>query len=517
MEWEQTFNTVPDMITILDSRNRILRANKSMAEHLEIAPEKLIGKDFHILVHGTNNPQNELSQNTATENGSKHTMEIYEDSHDKHYMVSVSPLQDDNGKKLGAVRVAHDITDLKRAEKEIETTRAFLQSIIDGVTESIMVIDKDYRVRLINKTARELHGVGLPLTDSHLCYKISHQNKEPCQGEEHPCPLRSALETKMPVTLVHHHKRVDGSEYTVEIAASPIISNHGQVTGIIEVGRDITEKLSLEEEERKLEARLFQQQKDQSIALLAQGIAHDFNNLLGTVVGNVDLLQMGNVPKEDECGIVEAIGSAAHKMSDLTTQLLAYAKGGTYKLEKFVLNQLILQAIKITHRGAATRIKIINELDPDLWPVLADPGQMEQMLLNLFTNAFEAMEEEGDTLIIKSMNLTMETDWECAINAVHPAGEYIAIEITNNGPGIPDEMAKLIFEPFVTTKSMGRGLGLAAVTGIVQNHGGCVSFTNSPEGTTFHILLPKAKENVNELESAILSHARVMSGSKLVQ
>ena len=444
-------------------------------------------------------------------------MEIYEDSHDKHYLVSVSPLQDDHGGKLGAVRVAHDITELKRVEKELDKTRAFLQSIIDGVTESIMVIDKDYRVRLINKTARELHGVDLPLNDSHLCYEISHQNNEPCHGEEHPCPLRSALETKMPVTLVHQHKRADGSEYSVEIAASPIINDDGQVTGIIEVGRDITEKLSSEEEERKLEARLFQQQKDQSIALLAQGIAHDFNNLLGTVMGNVDLLQMGTAPKEDECGIVEAIGSAAHKMSDLTTQLLAYAKGGTYKLEKFVLNQLILQAVKITHRGEASRIKIINELDNNLWPVLADPGQMKQMLLNLFTNAFEAMEEKGDTLTVTSMNLTMETDWECAINAVHPAGEYVAIEITDTGPGIPDEIAKLVFEPFVTTKSMGRGLGLAAVTGIVQNHGGCVSLASSPKGTTFHILLPKAKENVNELESALLSHVRIPPGSKLVQ
>jgi len=517
MEWEQTFNAVPDMITILDSRNRILRVNKSMAEHLEIAPEKLIGRDFHLLVHGTDNPQNELSPNTVTDNGSKHTMEIYEDSHDKHYLVSVSPLQDDQGGKLGAVRVAHDVTELKRVEKELDTTRAFLQSIIDGVTESIMVIDRDYRIRLINKTARELHGVALPLNDSHLCYEISHQKNEPCQGEEHPCPLRSALETKMPVTLVHQHKLVGGSEYSVEIAASPIINNDGQVTGIIEVGRDITEKLHLEEEERKLEARLFQQQKDQSIALLAQGIAHDFNNLLGTVMGNVDLLQMGSAPKEDECGIVEAIGSAAHKMSDLTTQLLAYAKGGTYKLEKFVLNQIILQAVKITHRGEARRIKIINELDNNLWPVLADPNQMKQMLLNLFTNAFEAMEEKGDTLTVASMNLTMETDWECAINAVHPAGEYIAIEISDTGPGIPDEIAKMVFEPFVTTKSMGRGLGLAAVTGIVQNHGGCASFTSSPKGTTFHILLPKSKESVNTLKNNASSHATILSGSNLVQ
>jgi nitrogen-specific signal transduction histidine kinase len=234
-------------------------------------------------------------------------------------------------------------------QNELEATRAFLQSIIDGVTESIMVIDKDYRIRLINKAATEVNEVDLPLPESLLCYKVSHQAGEPCQGDEHPCPLQKVIEIKQPVTLVHTHKRADGTEYAVEISASPIIGRDGEISGIIEVGRDITEKLRLEKEEKEFRARLFQQQKEQSIAQIAKGIAHDFNNLLGTVIGNVDLLQMGNVPKEDECGIVEAIGSAAHRMSDLTTQLLAYAKGGTYKLEQFVINSLILQTLKFSH------------------------------------------------------------------------------------------------------------------------------------------------------------------------
>jgi two-component system cell cycle sensor histidine kinase/response regulator CckA len=306
--------------------------------------------------------------------------------------------------------------------------------------------------------------------------------------------LKRVLQTKEPATLIHRHKRADGSEYAVEIGASPIIGNDGEVTGIIEVGRDITEKLRLEEEEKKFRARLFQQQKDQSIALIAKGIAHDFNNLLGTVIGNVDLLQMGSAPKEDECGIVEAIGSAAHRMSDLTTQLLAYAKGGTYKIERLVLNSLIMQTLKFAHTGAASRIKLLHNLEKNLWPILCDPGQMKQMLLNIFTNAFEAMEEKGGTLTVETSNATKK-EWECSFNNVHPAGDYIAIVISNSGPVIPEETAKHIFEPFYTTKSLGRGLGLAAVAGIVQNHGGCISFQSNSETTSFHILLPKAKEN----------------------
>ncbi len=517
MEWEQTFNTVPDMITILDSRNRILRVNKSMAEHLNATQDELAGKNFHLLVHGNEKPGEMTSPDSIAAYCEGQSVEIYEEHPDKNFLVSISPLNDDRGNYIGSVRVAHNITELKQVQNELESTRAFLQSVIDGVAESIMVIDRNYRIRLINKTAIELHAVDLPLTDSHLCYKISHHTNQPCHGEEHPCPLKKVLESKQPVNLVHTHKRADGTEYVVELGASPIFDNEGEITGIIEVGRDITEKLRLEKEEKEFRARLFQQQKDQSIALIAKGIAHDFNNLLGTVIGNVDLLQMGTAPKEEECGIVEAIGSAAHRMSDLTTQLLAYAKGGAYKLERIVLTSLILQTLKFSHTGLAAKINIINNLDKDLWPILGDPNQMKQMLVNIFTNAFEAMEDGGGTLCVETRNVIKETDWECSFKNVHPQGCYISIDITNTGPGIPEEIAKQIFEPFYTTKSLGRGLGLAAVAGIVQNHGGCVSFESSSGSITFHILLPVAKDNGNTPGKEILNQSALTASLKQIQ
>ena len=517
MEWEQTFNTVPDMITILDSSNRILRVNKSMAKYLNSSRDELVGKNFHMLVHGKDKPDELTSPESIAAYCEGQSVEIYEEHPNEHYLVSISPLNDDRGNYIGSVRVSHNITELKNVQNELEATRAFLQSIIDGVTESIMVIDKDYRIRLINKAALKLHEIDLPLSQSHLCYRISHQANTPCHGEDHPCPLKKVLETKGPVTLVHTHKRADGTEFSVEIGASPIIGNDGKISGIIEVGRDITEKLRLEKEEKEFRARLFQQQKDQSIALIAKGIAHDFNNLLGTVIGNVDLLQMGTAPKEDECGIVEAIGSAAHRMSDLTTQLLAYAKGGTYRLERFVINSLILQTLKFSHTGEASKIKISHNLAKDLWPILGDPNQMKQMLVNIFTNAFEAMEDTGGSLTVETKNIMREFDWECSFKNVHPGGSYIAVDISNTGPGIPEEISNQIFEPFYTTKSLGRGLGLAAVAGIVQNHGGCVSFDSSSEGTTFHILLPRATPKGNNSENEILNPSPMTSGLNQIQ
>jgi signal transduction histidine kinase len=304
----------------------------------------------------------------------------------------------------------------------------------------------------------------------------------------------------------------------VEIGASPIIDNDGEISGIIEVGRDITEKLRLEKEDKEFRARLFQQQKDQSIVLIAKGIAHDFNNLLGTVIGNVDLLQMGTAPKEDECGIVEAIGSAAHRMSDLTTQLLAYAKEGTYKLDRLDINSLILQTLKFSHTGEALKIiKISHNLTKDIWPILGDPNQMKQMLVNILTNAFEAMEETGGTLTVETKNIIRKNDWQDSFNNVHPKGSYVSIDMSNSGPEIPGEISTQIFEPFYTTKSLGRGLGLAAVAGIVQNHGGCVSFESSEAGTTFHILLPRAEAKGKHSGNELLHQTAITSGPDRIQ
>jgi len=517
MEWEQTFNTVPDMITILDSRNRILRVNKSMAEYLNSSREELVGKNFHMLVHGNENPDEPASPESLAANCKEQTIEIYEERPNEHYLVSISPLHDDMGNNIGSVRVSHNITELKQVQNELETTRAFLQSIIDGVTESIMVIDKDYRIRLINKAAIKLNEIARPFSDPLLCYQVSHQTSEPCHGDEHPCPLKKVLETKQPVSLVHKHTQANGSEYAVEIGASPIIDNDGEISGIIEVGRDITEKLRLEKEDKEFRARLFQQQKDQSIVLIAKGIAHDFNNLLGTVIGNVDLLQMGTAPKEDECGIVEAIGSAAHRMSDLTTQLLAYAKEGTYKLDRLDINSLILQTLKFSHTGEALKIKISHNLTKDIWPILGDPNQMKQMLVNILTNAFEAMEETGGTLTVETKNIIRKNDWQDSFNNVHPKGSYVSIDMSNSGPEIPGEISTQIFEPFYTTKSLGRGLGLAAVAGIVQNHGGCVSFESSEAGTTFHILLPRAEAKGKHSGNELLHQTTITSGPDRIQ
>ncbi|MFC1523191.1 transporter substrate-binding domain-containing protein [Thermodesulfobacteriota bacterium] len=166
-----------------------------------------------------------------------------------------------------------------QAKEALHTASTFLQSVIDGVTETIIVIDTEYRIIMSNKAAQELF-FGDFSAEAPFCYQITHKQDEPCSGGDHPCSLKEVLKTKKPYTVIHNHIKKDGVKYPVELLASPIFDEHGEVTGIIEVGRDISERLKIEEERKKLETSLFQQQKDQSIATLAGGIAHDFNNIL---------------------------------------------------------------------------------------------------------------------------------------------------------------------------------------------------------------------------------------------
>ncbi|MEW6220729.1 MAG: PAS domain S-box protein [Thermodesulfobacteriota bacterium] len=509
-EWERTFDTVPDHIAILDARHRIVRINRSLADRLGVEPTAAQGQSFHTLVHGLEEAQpTPMPGQVAEEAGLDSAIELYEERPDgSHFLVTVTPLTDSQGGLAGSVRVARDITEIKRVERELAATRAFLQSVLDGVTDSIMVVGLDYRVHLLNRTAAELHAAG-PADGSRSCHEISHHRSEPCSGEEHPCPLRAVVASREPVTVIHTHTRADGAEYVVEIAASPIVSDDGQVSGIIEVGRDITEKLRLEKERRGLELRLFQAQKDQSIATLAAGIAHDFNNQLATVIGNAELLEMPAASHEHRSAMTAAILGAAQRMTELTAQLLAYARTGAREKKVLSLNEMARQILEVEGMGQGLPVESRLELAPDLWPVTADSDQIAQVLTALFANAFEAMDEEGGTLTVRTANLAQRAEWVCDLHNAHPAGDYVLLEVADTGPGIAEEVRSRIFEPFVTTRALGRGLGLAAVAGIIQHHGGCVAATSRPgEGAVFRVHLPRAEESGPGEEAAQVAALR---------
>lgn len=383
---------------------------------------------------------------------------------------------------------------MRKSKEDMERGLATLQAVMDSVSDVIVRIDADYRITMMNKAARDqIRESGLEGVD--MCYRAWHGRDKPCAGDDHPCPLKDVLERRAPFSVIHNHKDSDGKWSPVEISVSPLFDESGEVIGAIEVGRDISNRLMQEEERRSFAEDHLRQEKERSIVTLAGGMAHDFNNMLTSVIGNAELLKD---ILEDDKKVQEYVGTiieSASGMAVLTKQLLAYARSDICRPEQLSANLVVSEALAICREGCSESIGVTVSLPGKPWHIYADRDQIHQMLGNLIRNAVEAMNDKGGRLGLAVRNVVKAETWKCLLRHTHPAGDYVHIEVRDTGPGIPRQELSNIFEPFFTTRFLGRGLGLPAALGIVQNHGGCLSVESEPgQGAAFHVFLPRYEE-----------------------
>ena len=290
----------------------------------------------------------------------------------------------------------------------------------------------------------------------------------------------------MEIEVVHK----DGHILPVEIHAKFISDERGNPVEILGVARDITERKQAEEERERLEAQLQQASKMEAIGTLAGGIAHDFNNLLMAMQGNASLVLMDKDSSHPDYERLKNIEEYIRDAANLTKQLLGFARGGKYEVRPTNLNTLLQKTSKMFGR-TKKEITIHQKYQEDLWTVEADPGQIEQVLLNLYVNAWQAMPGDGGELYLETQNTIIDEHYSKPYD-VKP-GKYVKISITDTGSGMDEATRKRIFDPFFTTKEMGRGtgLGLASVYGIVKSHGGFIDvYSEKGHGTIFKIHLP---------------------------
>jgi PAS domain S-box-containing protein len=376
--------------------------------------------------------------------------------------------------------------------KELKRINITLQTLIDSLSESIMVFDLNYNLKMINKTARENFLIDQHDLTSLKCYNVNHNRNEPCTGPDHQCPVDEVIQTRKQCSVVHNHIRKDGSEMPVEVLASPVLSETGEVVGVIESARDISFRLADEKKRKESDQWLSKKQMDQSIATLAGGVAHKFNNTLTSILGNAELLNIRLDAKDPSRKQTDAIIQGSHKLANLTSQLLAYAKSGKYQNTKISINQTVKDSLAHVQTGKFYRIGVHLDLAEDIWPVLGDPIQINQLVMNILINGFEELEMTEGFLEINTANLVKSEKWRCKHKEIMPPGDYVHLTVTNTGSEIPAENLDKIFEPFFSTKFTGRGLGMAAAKGIVQNHNGCIYVDSSLSGTSFNVFLPRA-------------------------
>ena len=281
----------------------------------------------------------------------------------------------------------------------------------------------------------------------------------------------------------------DRTKRFIEMSVSLVRNAEGQPQGFRGIGRDTTARRLAENERKRLEDKLQQVQRLQAIGTLAGGIAHDFNNLLMGIQGNVDLLLISLDENDPRYENTRSIERCVHSGSNLTRQLLGFARGGKYFVKPINLNDVVQTSSTLFGR-TKKETKVICEYQENIWTVEVDRSQIEQVLVNLYLNAWQAMDYRG-TILIKTENAVLDNDFVRPYEAV--PGKYVSVSIGDTGRGIDKETQKRVFEPFFTTKSMGKGtgMGLASAFGIIKNHNGIIHFTSIlGKGTTFYIHLP---------------------------
>jgi len=385
-----------------------------------------------------------------------------------------------------------EVAERKKAEEGIIKGKEDWKETFNALTDLIAIVDRDFKIVRANKAMAERLGMTPDEVIGLTCYEEIHGTKEPPPY----CPHVKLLDDGREHWAEVHEERLNGHFI---VTVSPVHGIHGLKEGCIHVVRDITQRKRAEKEKENLQVHLQRVQRLEAIGTLSGGVAHDFNNLLMGIEGRVSLMREELDPSNRFYDHLMKIEEYVESAAGLARKLLGFAAGGEYEVIPTDLNNLLIKSSEMFGR-VKKEIAIHTSYGEEIWTVDVDRVQIEQVLLNLYVNAFHAMPGGGD-LYLETENVILDENHVKPFS-VHP-GRYVRISVTDTGVGMDREVREKVFEPFFTTKEMGRGagLGLASVYWIIKNHGGMINvYSEKGKGTTFNIYLPASDKQVVEGE-----------------
>lgn len=415
----------------------------------------------------------------------------------RFFQTTQMPLFDANGRVEAICGFVRDITEQRMAQEHLRHQQEFADSLADLAPAIILVMDLDGRVIRYNRYVEELTGVLLRDALGQDWFERFLPPDEFDRVKQFFVREATVGETSGSINGVRCR---DGAHRQVQWHSRPLRHPDGSPFQVLAVGLDITERLHAEEERRRLEREMMHAQKLESLGVLAGGIAHDFNNILVSVLGHASLATRDVAPGSPPAEALHRIEVAASRASGLCNQLLAYSGHGTLTRERLDLNALVTETLDLLRVSVAKNAVLAWEPDPEPLHLVGDATQIRQVILNLVTNASEAVGTAPGRISLTTApcDLASPPEGEHFVTDPPKPGSYCRIRVADTGLGMDDATLARIFDPFFSTKFPGRGLGLSAVLGIVREHGGALSVRSSPgNGTTFEVLLPRT-EGVRE-------------------
>ena len=413
----------------------------------------------------------------------------HKDGHWVDILSRANAIFNEKGKAVRIIGSHMDISEQKSAEKMLQKKEEKLRFILDSLPDMVVEVDASLNVVWANKTSLDLNpkAIGMP------CYKAFPGKETPCEG----CYCAKAFKSgKIEMgTMYQPSSQTAGESYWENIGV-PLKDSKGNVSTVLEVSRNVTEREISRQRELQLQEDLIQARKMESVGTLAGGIAHEFNNILSIIMGNNELI-MDELPEGDPSREnSEEIRTASFRAREIVKQLLTFSRQDNASKSPIDMRSIVKDSLKLIRSTTPTNIEISDVIPPDCSPIVGNATQINQILINLCNNAADSLPVTGGRIHIELSNTHIDENINHSPQAL-TSGKYVKIQVSDNGHGMDKTTLERIFEPYFTTKDVGKGsgIGLAVVHGIIQNHGGsivCESAEN--RGTTFTILLP-AHEN----------------------
>ena len=472
-----------DAVFVKDLEGRYLMINSAGARFVGRPVEDVIGKDDVALFTPETGRVIMERDHRVIESGVTQTYEESATSKgvNRFYLSTKGPYRDARGQIVGLLGISHDITDRKRAEEEIRQSQQKLRIHLEHTPLAVVEFDINFCVSAWNPSAERIFGYSREeAMGQHASFIV------PGQYRQHVDQVwQDLLRNTGGVRSTNDNITKDGRTIACEWYNTPLVDESGRVLGVASLAQDVTERFALEE-------RLRQSQKMEAVGRLAGGVAHDFNNLLTVILGYTQIVADGVPPGSRLADSTAQIKSAADRASRITRQLLAFSRKQVLSPRIINLNDVMLNLDSLLRRLIGEDIEVLTVPANDLGSVKADPGQIEQVIMNLALNSRDAM-PHGGKLTLETANAQLDETYAREHQPVEP-GRYVMLAVSDTGMGMTAETQSRIFEPFYTTKEVGKGtgLGLSMVYGIVKQSGGYIWVYSEPDrGTTFKIYLPR--------------------------